>query len=71
MLRKGTMRKKVRMQRKMDNEEESADAKEKMYAIDTMPVYVNDENISQDVVDLSKRGNNCGSREYIINNECT
>ena len=41
--------------KEMDNEEESADAKEKMYAIETMQVYVNDENISEDVVDVSKR----------------
>ena len=38
-----------------DNEEESADAKEKTYAIETMQVYVNDENICEDVVDVSKR----------------
>ena len=41
--------------KEMDNEEESADAKEKMYEIDTMQVYVNDENISEDVPDVSKR----------------
>ena len=38
-----------------ENKEESADAKEKTYEIETMQVYVNDENISEDVPDVLKR----------------